>query len=176
MSSPFSAPRFSLVHMENTDLRMCLLSCPGIRFTSGSPVSNIGFLDEDLARLQKNNVKMVVSCLTEKELLLGVETYAKAYERMGIDWHLVPIADMTPPSEANDITLAATFEVAKTVFASGNPVAFHCLAGLGRTGTVAARLAMAYGLSAADAISFIRTHHDGKAIETKEQEAYLLKH
>jgi len=177
MSSAFSAPKFSLVQLENTDLKMCLLSCPGIRFASGKPTSNTAILEEDVQRLAKFDVKLVVSCISEPELLLGTPAYAEAFQRAGIEWHLVPIPDMSPPSVANDVTLAATFQSAKSVLADdGSTIAFHCLAGLGRTGTVAARFAMTYGLSAHDAIQFIRTHHDRKAIETKEQEAYLLDH
>ena len=54
----------------------------------------------------------------------------------------------------------------------GEKVLVHCRGGLGRTGIVAARLLMAYGASAGEAIKQVRAVRKG-AIETKEQEAYV---
>ena len=57
----------------------------------------------------------------------------------------------------------------------GDAVAIHCLAGLGRTGTIAARFLMQFGLRAEQAISQIRQQHSIYAIETTAQEKYLVK-
>ena len=153
---------------------MCLLSCPGVRFNSGAAITSLTFLEEDLARLTGSKVKMVLSCLCESELKLGVGRYTDAFAKYGISWKLVPIPDMTPPSSAHDIALVAALSSAKPLLATGHPLGIHCMAGLGRTGTVAARFAMSYGLSALEAIQFIRDRHDKSAIETSEQEAYLI--
>jgi protein-tyrosine phosphatase len=117
---------------------------------------------------------MVLSCLCESELILGVDRYTEEYRRRGLDWHVVPIPDMTAPSPDQDILLDRAFSVAAPVLAAGGALAIHCLAGLGRTGMIAARFAMSYGLSAAQAIAFIRARHDSQAIETRTQETYLL--
>lgn len=50
----------------------------------------------------------------------------------------------------------------------------HCRAGLGRTGTVAARLLVEHGARPADAIALVRTVRPG-SIETVEQESYVLR-
>lgn len=152
---------------------MCLLSCPGVRFNAGTSVTNRVFLEEDLARLAQNKVGLLLSCLCESELKLGVKCYADAYERLGIRWEFVPIPDMTPPTRSTDVDLETVLTAARPLLAGGFPIAIHCMAGLGRTGTVGARFAMSYGLSATDAIEFIRSHHDRAAIETLDQEAYL---
>lgn len=174
MSSRFSAPRFSEVVLPNSNLRMHLMSCPGVRFAAGEAIAADRFLLEDLGRLETQDTRMVLSCLCQAELTLGVDRYAKEYKRRGVAWHVVPIADMSAPSPEQDIALDRVFSTAEPLLATGGRIAIHCLAGLGRTGTVAARLAMKYGLTAAQAIAFIRAGHDSKAIETPEQETYLL--
>ena len=174
MTKNFSPPRFSEVRLKNTDLHMCLQSCPGVRFTSDAKVATIAFLKEDLQRLKDNNVRLLLSCLSEEELALGVDQYAQALSALGIDWRLISIPDMAPPASEQADKLADAFASARAVLASGHPIAIHCMAGLGRTGTIAAGLAMTYGMSAEEAIAFIRAAHDREAIETPEQEAYLL--
>ena len=49
----------------------------------------------------------------------------------------------------------------------------HCAAGLGRTGTLAARLLIASGCAAAGAIATVRQARPG-AIESDAQEEFLL--
>jgi len=54
----------------------------------------------------------------------------------------------------------------------GDSVALHCRAGLGRTGTVAARVLLERGLNVQAAVDLVRQARPG-AIETQVQEAYL---
>ena len=52
-------------------------------------------------------------------------------------------------------------------------VLLHCAAGLGRTGTVAARLLIASGVPAPQALARVRAVRPG-TVETAVQERYLL--
>ena len=61
----------------------------------------------------------------------------------------------------------------RDALASGDNVVLHCLAGLGRTGTVAARLLIEFGMEPAAAILRVRDARPG-AIQTRKQEKYVL--
>lgn len=112
-----------------------------------------------LERLKALGVRGVVN-LTERRhdqaLLAELEIF---------ETHL-PVPDLTPPSP-EDIRTA--IEVIDAAHAAGLPVAVHCAAGLGRTGTVMAAWLVTQGFDADSAISRIRELRPG-SIETDEQE------
>ena len=57
---------------------------------------------------------------------------------------------------------------------SGEDVEVGCFSGLGRTGTVLACMAILAGVPASGAVDWVRTHYDGRAVETREQEDWVL--
>jgi atypical dual specificity phosphatase len=78
----------------------------------------------------------------------------------------VPVPDLTAPTGPQfDVVLDAIHRAKK----SGLGAAVHCVAGLGRTGTVLAGYFVSTGLSADDAIRKVRHLRPG-SIETGEQE------
>ncbi|MGD9495682.1 MAG: dual specificity protein phosphatase family protein [Armatimonadota bacterium] len=78
----------------------------------------------------------------------------------------LPVADMTPP-ETEQIRRFVRFVDRMT--SSGQAVGVHCLAGLGRTGTMIACYLVTRGMTAAAAIEYIRTRRPG-SIQTEMQE------
>ncbi|MEQ9248922.1 MAG: dual specificity protein phosphatase family protein [Nitratireductor sp.] len=165
--------RFSELTLPGPGYRLFLLSCPGVRFNKSAARVSEAFLSADMNKLSKAGIRLILSCLDVGELTLGPDRYASAYRRHGIDWLVVPIPDMTPPTPEVDVALDLALIRVERVLQAGLGVGIHCMAGLGRTGTVAARFAMQFGLSAPQAIELIRTKHDRQAIETPEQETYL---
>jgi protein-tyrosine phosphatase len=57
---------------------------------------------------------------------------------------------------------------------AGELVEIGCLGGHGRTGTALACLAVLSGVPAGDAVGWVRATYCAKAVETDEQEAFVL--
>jgi len=113
-------------------------------------------LAEDAEFLQSVGVRTVIS-LTETLPLFGGGAFRQTH---------IPIADFAAPTLQQMIDFV---EVVSESTGRGEPVAVHCAAGLGRSGTMAAVYLVAKGTSADDAIAGVRELRPG-SIETGEQE------
>ena len=129
-------------------------SCPG-----GGHGGNI---DHDLTTLRDYGVGALLT-LTEAPLPRG------ALERHGLLGLHIPVDDFHAPTTTQMLEALAFLDDAR---ATGTPVAVHCLAGQGRTGTVLAAYLIRGGLSAEQAISEVRGICPG-AIEASPQTAAL---
>ena len=89
-------------------------------------------------------------------------------------WHHRPIVEQQAPDESFERLWTEVVEGLKSTLTKGGSVLVHCKGGLGRAGTVAARLLMAANptLSSSAAIAMVRAVRPG-AVETYLQEQYL---
>lgn len=117
---------------------------------------------DDLAALAAAGVVHVIT-LTEDPLPEAELTAAGLKS-----WH-VPIEDMHAPELEQLDELVAGIDKA---LASDEPVAVHCLAGLGRTGTVLATWFVSQGMSADEAMAQVRRLRPG-SIEAESQEQVI---
>ena len=60
----------------------------------------------------------------------------------------------------------------RQILTEGGRIVLHCRGGLGRTGTIAARLLVEFGIDTRAAIAAVRRVRPG-AIQTREQEEYV---
>jgi atypical dual specificity phosphatase len=104
-------------------------------------------VDADLAQLVERGICALLS-LGETPLPTG------ALDRHGLHGLHLPVDDFQAPSTAQMLTALAFLDRA---FTTHMPVAVHCLAGQGRTGTVLAAYLVRGGLPANTAIAEVRT-------------------
>ena len=117
---------------------------------------------DDLAILRDHGIQSVLT-LTETPVL------AHELEAAGLDTLHLPVDDFFAPTTQQMLQALAYIDAS---LAESMPVAVHCLAGQGRTGTILAAWLLRSGLSADEAISEIRTLAPG-AIESAPQVAAL---
>lgn len=121
---------------------------------------------------QEQGVGRVV-VLTEKQENL---TYSGGdlighYQENGLKVMHLPVPDHGQPPDS-ELFLQAVREI-KKAGESGESIAVHCLAGIGRTGTFLACLAqLQQGLSAFEAVDWVRRFIPG-AVESKNQEQFV---
>lgn len=115
-------------------------------------------IDRDLATLRGYGIGALLT-LTETALPWG------ALERHGIVGLHLPVDDFQAPTTTQMLDALAFLDDAR---ATSTPVAVHCLAGQGRTGTVLAAYLIRGGLSSEEAITTVRAICPG-AIESAPQ-------
>jgi len=130
-------------------------------------------LSIDLDRVRDWGASAVVTLLEPKELtLLRVECLGKEILRRNMIWFHLPIADVSIPDERFEKDWNTAGEELRSILRRGLDVLVHCRGGLGRAGTIAARLLIELDMEPAKAIEHVRAVRPG-AIETSDQESFV---
>lgn len=130
---------------------------------AGTPLPGVVHgIDYDLAALRQCGVTTLIT-LTERDLPRD------ALERHGLRNLHLPVRDREPPSLAQIQMLLKRMEV---MLQKNEVLAVHCLAGLGRTGTVLAAWLVREGLTATEALRRVRLL-DAGYVQSDDQEAFL---
>ncbi len=121
------------------------------------------FVLRDLERLYDHGIRAIVS-LTEEmpQELVGVSQFKLLH---------LPIVDMSAPDSEQ---IMRFIDFVDRMIGEGRAVGVHCLAGLGRTGTMVACYLVTRGMSAVEAIDHVRRIRPG-SIQTDEQELAIYR-
>ena len=166
--------RIDPVEVPRTTGLLGLCACPGGRRSFVPGGDPHGDLLRDIASIRDFGARGVVSLVEERELaMLGVHALPVELRRAGLWWIHLPIVDMGIPGPIFESRWEEEAIRIRSALAGGEHVVLHCFAGLGRTGTVAARLLIEFGLEPAAAILRVRSSRRG-AIQTRKQEKYVL--
>ena len=132
-------------------------------------------LAADIDVIARWGASAVVTLIEEHEFeRLGVVGLGAAVRARDMVWHHLPIVDVRPPAEPFERQWQDVGPTLRSALRSGQRVVVHCRGGLGRAGTVAARLLVEMGMAPSDAIGRVRAVRPG-AIQTRAQQEYVLK-
>jgi len=131
-------------------------------------------LETDLEVIKKWRAAAIVTLMEAEELsAFQVEDIGNATESVGIDWYHLPIRDAHPPEERFENRWVLYGLKLRQLLNSGGRALIHCRGGLGRTGTVAARLLVELGIEPEAAVLQVRAARPG-TIENSQQENHVL--
>lgn len=157
--------RFDSLTLPGTGARIGLCPCPG----------RDGPLADALGLLRDWGAECLVTLMEDHELAaLGAIAIRTEVEALGMRWWHLPIRDMGVPDETFEAGWRSVGPELHGLIRDGRSIALHCHGGLGRTGTIAARLLVEMGSDPEAAIAQIREARP-RSIETPAQEAYVRK-
>jgi ADP-ribosyl-[dinitrogen reductase] hydrolase len=167
----------------NDPLRIAEVSPPGmagvigLTLCPGKKDRDAGWdrdLDIDVVAIRDWRAEVVVSLIETWEFeLLKVTDLPSVVEEHGMRWVHLPIVDVSVPNRKFEARWIAAGADLRKSLRHGGRVLVHCRGGLGRAGTIAARLLVELGTDPNEAIRAVRHVRPG-AIETREQERHVL--
>lgn len=165
--------RIDIVPLQNHPGRIGMTLCPGKRQELGLSGHWQRDLHADLNRIRQTEATILVSLVEEHEFrLLGVEALGEEAIGRGLRWVHLPIRDRSIPDAAFEQRWVQAGEELRQHLRDGKLIVLHCMGGLGRTGTIAARLLVELGEDPVQAIRRVREARPG-TLETEEQERYV---
>ena len=128
---------------------------PVVQFPDGTTVEAVGIHDRCADKVDRDYGFYLDAC------------WAPTWPAEVIDWD-----DYGLPAnaEATAAAICNAFRRAKR----GERVEVGCVGGLGRTGTVLAFMVILAGVVPEQAVEWVREHYDSAAVETPEQEGWVL--
>jgi ADP-ribosylglycohydrolase/protein-tyrosine phosphatase len=131
-------------------------------------------MQTDIAAIAATGATVLVTLMEPEELReWGAAGIGAAALKAGLVWYHLPIRDLRAPGRRFEARWPEVGADLHARLARGERVVVHCRGGLGRAGTVAARLLIETGVAADDAIGRVRHARRG-AIQTAVQTQHLV--
>jgi ADP-ribosyl-[dinitrogen reductase] hydrolase len=150
-----------------------MIACPGHNYrTVGKPPMRERII-HDLREVQNWGGAGVVSLVESTEMhSLDIGQLPQILSDVRLWWRHLPIRDRDVPGYEFERAWEVEGRWIRDRLREGERVVLHCHAGLGRTGTIAARLLIEFGVGHDQAIEWVRAARPG-TIETRFQEDYV---
>lgn len=172
LGKPIYPNRIDTVSVPGTVGCMGLVACPGTRIER-APGNNKRLMQADLQEIIQWGANGVVCLVEPHELTLNkVESLPAAVQNAGMWWSHLPIVDMDIPDQEFENVWAVEGERIRHALRIGERVIVHCYAGLGRTGMLAARILVEFGVDPEQAIRQVRLD-DKRRIQTRSQSNFV---
>ena len=166
--------RVDELSVDGTSGILGMTFCPGKKDKYGMTGAWDRDLDIDLEAIKKWGATRFVCLLESGEFsLLGVPEFPQAVQESGMKWYHLPIVDTQVPENTFETKWVTVGRELRKALVDGEKILLHCRGGLGRTGTVAAKILIEHGYSQDEAIESVRKARPG-AIENRLQEDYVL--
>ena len=152
-----------------------LCCCPGHRLTPRFVQPSLHTFEQDLDTIAAFGARKLVTLMQADELRyigLDPELFEREVSRRGLVWLHIPIRNLDVPGADWETRWGDVGKDLHADLAGGGRFVMHCYAGVGRTGTVGARLLIESGMDPVRAIAAIRAARPG-SIETAQQESYV---
>ncbi len=131
-------------------------------------------LRQDLEAIVRWGATGILSLNQVSELRwLGLEHLGDAVRESNLVWWHCPVIDFGAPGQDFEAEWRKAGPAIQDRLDAGERILIHCLAGLGRAGTVSARILMERGLEAGEAIRRVRAARPG-SIQSDDQFRYLV--
>ena len=128
----------------------------------------------DVAAIRQWGANLVISLIEDAEFSeLRVEKLPDMLREANVEWMHMPIADYAAPNLGFDLRWETLGPQVQARLNQGERILVHCKGGLGRAGTIAAKLLIERGISVDEAMQLVRKTRSPEAIQTTEQEQYL---
>jgi protein-tyrosine phosphatase len=148
--------------------------CPGKHGESHGGFRWERDLDQDLKVIADWRADAVVTLIEVHDFdMLGVPKLGEQVRACGMEWHHLPILDVEPPDVRFEDAWVNSGPKLHGILRRNGRVLVHCRGGLGRAGTVAARLLVEFDVPPKEAVARVRRARPG-AIQTGEQMQYVL--
>jgi protein-tyrosine phosphatase len=173
LTSEKSPLKIDSVQVPGTAGFIGMTLCPGKK----DPYAPFGSWDRDLAadlqEIRDWGASTIVSLIEDHEfVLLGVPDF-EVHVASSFCWHWLPMPDGGVPDAGFENRWAKAGAELRARLVAGERVLVHCRAGLGRTGLIASRLLVEFGMTPRQALNAVRRARPG-AVETTLQEHYVL--
>jgi len=137
-------------------------------------------LTVDLEVIKSSGAKALMTLMENDELSAVQVPFTELGEKaasLGLEWHHhLPVRNDDVPDCSFEDVLTYSGLRFRDLLIQGKKVVIHCLGGMGRTGTIAARLLVEVGASPNDAIRAVRAVRTGAVQTRKQEEPHLCDH